>query len=70
MNNELVKEKIEINNKENFSKLEKLMYPAKRYVSEKKQYGMYDDYNEYKNSLKWFQDRKQSILDYNKDNVS
>ena len=70
MNNKLVKEKIEINNKENFSKLEKLMYPAKRYVSEKKQYGMYDDYNEYKNSLKWFQDRKQSILDDNKDNVT
>lgn len=70
MNKKLVKEKIEINNIENFSKLEKLMYPVKKYVSEKKRDGMYDDYNEYKNSLKWFQDRKQSILDDNKDIVT
>ena len=35
MNKKLVKEKIEINNVENFSKLEKLMYPVKKYVSEK-----------------------------------
>ena len=70
MNNKLEKEKIEINSKESFLKLKKLMYPVKRYVSEKKQYGMYDDYNEYKNSLKWFQDRKQLILNDNKDNVT
>lgn len=70
MNKKLVKEKIEINNVENFSKLEKLMYPVKKYVSEKKRYGMYDDYNEYKNMLKWFQDRKQLILNDNKDKVT
>ena len=70
MNKKLVKEKIEINNIENFLKLEKLMYPAKKYVSEKKREGMYDDYDEYKNSLKWFHERKQLILDDNKDNVT
>lgn len=35
MSKKLVEEKIEINNIENFSKLEKLMSPAKKYVSEK-----------------------------------
>ncbi len=70
MNKKLVEEKIEIDNIKNFSKLEKLMYPAKKYVDEKKKYKMYDDYNEYKNSLKWFYDRQESILNDRKDNVT
>lgn len=35
MSKKLVEEKIEINNIKTFSKLEKLMSPAKKYVSEK-----------------------------------
>lgn len=70
MNKKLVEEKIEIDNAENFSKLEKLMSPAKKYVWEKKSYKMYDDYDEYKNSLKWFKDREQLILKDRKDNVT
>lgn len=70
MSKKLVEEKIEINNIKTFSKLEKLMSPAKKYVSEKKRYKMYDDYNEYENSLKWFKDRKQAILNDKVDNVT
>lgn len=69
MSKKLVEEKVEISNIENFLKLKELIYPAKRYVNEKKRCKMYDDYDEYKNNLKWFKDRKQLILDDKKDNV-
>ncbi len=70
MNKKLVKEKIEIDNMDKFSKLQTLMFPVKKFINEKKKAGMYDDYDEYKNSLKWFQDRKELILNENKDNVT
>ncbi len=54
--------KMEIKDIESFSYLDKLLEPVKDYVEEKKKNEMYDDYNEYTNTMVWMEKRKNTIL--------
>lgn len=54
--------KMEIKDTESFSYLDKLLEPVKDYVEEKKTNEMYDDYNEYTNTIDWMEKRKNAIL--------
>ena len=59
---EIKYKKMNIKNTEDFIYLEKLLSPVKRYVEEKKINGMYDDYDEYKNTIQWIENIKNIIL--------
>ena len=59
--------KMNIKNTEDFLYLEKLLSPVNRYVEEKKSNGLYDDYDEYKNTIQWIENIKDIIL--NEDDV-
>lgn len=59
---ELINKKMDIKNTEDFSNLEKLLNPVKKYVEEKKNSGMYDDYNEFNNTMQEFENMKESII--------
>lgn len=54
--------KMEMKDIESFSYLDKLLEPVKDYVEEKKINEMYDDYNEYTNTIAWIEKRKNRIL--------
>lgn len=66
---ELINKKKDIKSIEDFSNLERLLNPVKKYVEEKKNNGMYDDYNEFNNSIKEFENKKESIIN-NEDNLT
>lgn len=60
---EITYKKMNIRNIEDFSNLERLLKPVKEYVAEKKISGMYDDYNEYDNTMAWIENRKNFIIE-------
>ena len=60
---EITYKKMNIKKIEDFSNLKKLLKPVKDYVEEKKNNGMYDDYDEYNNTMAWIENRKNFILE-------
>lgn len=65
----LINKKMDIKNIDDFLNLERLLIPVKKYVEEKKDCDIYDDYNEFNNTVQWFENRKSAILN-NKDIIT